>query len=69
MSYQYGRRKATAKLNRCLLPAVAEAAVIIGTLYTTIHGGHIVDTHTYIHKNSNFLIVTISVGLTQAHPN
>ena len=25
--------------------------------------------HTYIHKYSNFLVVLISVGLTQARPN
>ena len=25
--------------------------------------------HTYIHKYSNFLVVLISVGLAQAHPN
>ena len=25
--------------------------------------------HTYIHKYSDFLVVLISVGLTQAHPN
>lgn len=53
---------------KVLVQVCAQAGTCMSTVLCTTHGGHTADTHIYIHRNSDLLIVTITVetsGLPQ----